>query len=534
MSSNNTTEAATTVTPTIFSTNSSIIEIMANVSANMSDLNGTNITAKDLTVQNMMMEDSLTVILASFVLLLTLCGHGLREAGLARSKNATTILGKTLTCIFFPVTCYWLIGYGFSFGKGNAFIGYSKFALIDVEASLEYSKWYIHAILSCYPSIVSSEAIMERTNMFIYPIYAFFVSGIIYPIVVHWTWSEEGWLVKKYVNDALYQDFGGSGVIHITTGTIGLISCLIIRPRVERFNPITRRLNAINWHSSPLVFHGGIMSIVGMLFMNCSLATLQSLPLGGIVVNCIVCCCAAIFVSSIIFFIVKPQVPLMMFNISAIMSALVSISGGCDVMVPWSAFVTGIIGVILYVAVRGLLMKCRLDDPADVVPIHLVPGIWGVTATALFDKEYGIITDSENTQRIAINVIGALSIAGWSSLISIVVFGIFKAWKNFRIDQGDEIEGLDSKWYCGQAYPTPSNDELIFQRNYFHGVTLSRQLAQTSTASLVNNWQLKQDPELCPSEYTIRRTISSTSVNSCLPRLEVVHNDIEKKETTKL
>ena len=57
------------------------------------------------------------------------------------------------------------------------------------------------------------------------------ISGIVYPVVVHWAWTEEGWLsVNGYV------DFAGSGVVHHLGGVCGFVGALFLGPRIGRFN----------------------------------------------------------------------------------------------------------------------------------------------------------------------------------------------------------------------------------------------------------------------------------------------------------
>ena len=53
--------------------------------------------------------------------------------------------------------------------------------------------------------------------------------GFIYPIIVAWTWGE-GWLFK-----AGFDDFAGSGIVHMTGGVAGLVGTLVCGPRLGRF-----------------------------------------------------------------------------------------------------------------------------------------------------------------------------------------------------------------------------------------------------------------------------------------------------------
>lgn len=71
------------------------------------------------------------------------------------------------------------------------------------------------------------------------------VSGVTYPIVSHWVWSPDGWLVKIG-----FSDFSGAGVVHLLAGTCSFVAALFIGPRIGRFDSITS--NQYNGHSMPV------------------------------------------------------------------------------------------------------------------------------------------------------------------------------------------------------------------------------------------------------------------------------------------
>ena len=77
-----------------------------------------------------------------------------------------------------------------------------------------------------------------------------------YPIVTHWAWSEQGWLSQgidfEYNNTTMtasYQDFAGSGVVHLLGATASLIAAIFLGPRLGRFDE--DGLN-IKGHSMPV------------------------------------------------------------------------------------------------------------------------------------------------------------------------------------------------------------------------------------------------------------------------------------------
>ena len=56
-----------------------------------------------------------------------------------------------------------------------------------------------------------------------------FMSGLIVPISIHWAWT------GGFLQEMGYEDFAGSGVIHMPGGFAGLIGCVMVGPRYGRF-----------------------------------------------------------------------------------------------------------------------------------------------------------------------------------------------------------------------------------------------------------------------------------------------------------
>ena len=64
-----------------------------------------------------------------------------------------------------------------------------------------------------------------------------YITGFVYPVVTHWAWSEHGWLTNALSDDGIkYQDFAGSGVVHMVGGLLALVGAAIVGPRLGRFD----------------------------------------------------------------------------------------------------------------------------------------------------------------------------------------------------------------------------------------------------------------------------------------------------------
>ena len=94
--------------------------------------------------------------------------------------------------------------------------------------------------------------------------------GWVYPPVTHWAWSDgskhpEG-LTKGWLNDLGYEDFAGSGVVHVLGGTCALVGCFFIGPRLGRFGNSAQP--HMPGHSVPLAGLGGFLLLFGFLAFN--------------------------------------------------------------------------------------------------------------------------------------------------------------------------------------------------------------------------------------------------------------------------
>jgi len=128
---------------------------------------------------------------------------------------------------------WYFIGYGFAYpgtDTGNAFIGLtgSAFALGNIDDTVEgyasttsgtaWISWYFQFAFAAAAATIVSGAVAERCALSAYLIYTLFITGFIYPVVVHWVWDSNGWLSawnSKPVGGPILPciDFAGSGVV---------------------------------------------------------------------------------------------------------------------------------------------------------------------------------------------------------------------------------------------------------------------------------------------------------------------------------
>lgn len=156
------------------------------------------------------------------------------------------------------------------------------------------------------------------------------------------------------------------------------------------------------------------------------------------------------------------------------LSGLVAITSGCAVVQPWAAVVIGMIAGWFYLAGSHLLIKFRLDDAVDAIPVHLVNGIWGILATGLF-ADPGLLLDaygrdkhagwfyswgrgSADATLLAAQIVGLLFIVGWVAVLMFPFFLLLNYFGWFRADSLEELVGLDISYHGGSAVNTDSGE----------------------------------------------------------------------------
>jgi Amt family ammonium transporter len=76
--------------------------------------------------------------------------------------------------------------------------------------------------------------------------------------------------------------------------------------------------------------------------------------------------------------------------LNGILSGLVASSSICAYVPAYAALVTGILSGAVYVGASKLLLKLKVDDPLDVVPVHFVSGVLSLLMAGLFATPYGL------------------------------------------------------------------------------------------------------------------------------------------------
>ena len=148
-----------------------------------------------------------------------------------------------------------------------------------------------------------------------------------------------------------------------------------------------------------------------------------------------------------------------------------AITAGCATVDTWAAVVIGIISGWVYLTISKLLVKVRIDDAVDAIPVHMGGGAWGILSAGLFtkpsllaaaygsDAHPGWFYQGDDFTRAGVQIMAILFIFGWAFCVMGAYFGFLNYMGWFRIDPLEEEVGMDISRHKGSCYDMQAADE---------------------------------------------------------------------------
>lgn len=417
------------------------------------------------------------------------CGFAMLCAGSIRQKNVKNIMLKNMLDACGGAIGFWSIGYALAYGEGGRFVGVGgdKYFLHSLDVGKEYIGWFFQFTFAATAATIVAGTVAERCKMSAYLAYSLMLTAFVYPVVVHAIWSNDGFLSafnENKLRDVGMIDFAGSGVVHMCGGTTALVAAIILGPRKGRFydedgNSLPKPVSFAP-HSVSLQVLGTFILWVGWYGFNPG-STLGIDGYGDVAALCAVTttlsaacgCVSSMFTDTIIGMIRTGEAEYDLSNaMNGALGGLVGITANCSVVTPWAACVIGLVSGWVYLGASNLLVKLKIDDAVDAIPVHFFCGIWGCIATGLFAepsrlvKAYGVADgddlhagwfyswgrQSGDANLLLCEFLGILFIIAWCVAIMYPFFFTLNMFGMFRVDPLDEEVGLDISHHKGSAY----------------------------------------------------------------------------------
>jgi ammonium transporter, Amt family len=409
--------------------------------------------------------NNIWVFIAGVLVFFMQAGFALVEAGLTRAKNVVNIFTKNMADAIVGILAFFATGFAFAFGEsGGWFIGTSNFFLNDLELSAipegglsPATTFFFQAVFAATAVTIASGAMAERTKFSSYLIFSAVMCAFIYPVVVHWTWGG-GLIADIQIGDAVYSDFAGSGIVHMTGGIAAFMGALFLGPRIGRYDE-NGNPRAIPGHNIPFATLGVFILWVGWFGFNPGSELLADEFVSTIAVNTMLAAAAGGFVTAMTIWLVAGKPDLAMIG-NGVLAGLVAITAPVGAVTPvWSVVIGGVGGVLVVFSVL-FFDKIKIDDPVGAISVHGVCGLWGLLSIGLFARYDDAFLGREDAgliygggvEQLAVQALMAVIILAWVSICTGLLFFVLKKTIGLRVSREEEIEGLDVLEHGLQGY----------------------------------------------------------------------------------
>ena len=390
------------------------------------------------------------MLVATVLVFIMHLGFATLESGFVQRKNVVNILFKNVMIVSLGILSYYFVGFGLMYpGAEGGFFAFGGFGLNNPESlssSIDYAEgnytyytdFIFQGMFAATCCTIVSGAVAERIKLLPFLFFCLLFVSLSYPVTGYWKWGA-GWLDAEG-----FYDFAGSTLVHSVGGWGALAGAILLGPRTGKYG--SKGIKPIPGHSMPLAsvgvfllwfgwfgFNGGsVLSAdpdqVSLVFVTTTLAAAA----GGI---------GAFLISKLVY---KSFDLGMVLN--GILGGLVGITASADGVLLSAALLIGFVAGVLIPLSVNFFDKIKIDDPVGATSVHLVCGIWGTIAVALFGN-YG-----EGVGTLSIQLLGIGAVGLFTFSFAFFVFYIIKATVGIRVNKEEEIQGLDIGEHQAVAY----------------------------------------------------------------------------------
>jgi len=382
-------------------------------------------------------------------------GFTMLESGLVRTKSTTEILTKNVALYSIACVMYLVMGYAIMYGGstggylpdvwfGNIISNSSAEEVIASNGDTYYSgasDFFFQVVFVATAMSIVSGAVAERMKLWSFLLFAIILTGFIYPMQGMWKWG------GGFLDAAGFQDFAGSGVVHLCGATAAIAGVILLGARKGKYTE-DGKVNAIPGSNLPLAAIGMFILWMGWFGFNGG-SELKVSDVGeanavaDIFVNTNAAAAAGLLAALVTSQLLFGKADLTM-AINGALAGLVAITAEPLAWTAGYASIIGAIGGVLVVFSILAMDKIKIDDPVGAISVHGVVGIWGLLAVCLSGNEDATLMGQ---------LTGIVVIFAWTFVTSIIAWFIIKSVIGIRVTEQAETDGVDAS-ECGlAAYP---------------------------------------------------------------------------------
>lgn len=418
--------------------------------------------------------DTVWVMVTAYLVFFMNLGFGMLESGLNRAKNCVNICAKNFVVFAASTLAYYVIGWGLMFGNGTGFVGLEGLWLLggldNSPAALDayqgayksinwtgiplYAKFFFQLVFAGTAATIVSGAVAERVKYGSFIIFSFLLVGLIYPITGHWIWGG-GFLAvpsgPKPPPGML--DFAGSTVVHSVGGWCALAGIIVLGPRIGKYGK-DGKVNPIPGHNMTSAMLGTLVLWFGWFGFNPG-STMAANPssIAHIALTTNLAGAAGTLTATLAAWVLLKK-PDMSMTLNGCLAGLVAITAPCAMVNMGGAILVGSIAGVLVVLAVIFFDKIKIDDPVGATSVHLVNGIFGTLAVALFgNKEICKAITGFELPSFGMQLKGVLCVGAYAFTVALIFWLILKYTVGIRVSPEEEQEGLDIGEHGNVAYP---------------------------------------------------------------------------------
>ncbi len=381
---------------------------------------------------------------AAALVLMMQAGFLLLEAGMVRSKNSINVAQKNLLDFVFGVIAFAAVGFMIAFGASSWLpFGFDGEYFLLRDLTPWEAGFFVFQVMFCgTAATIVSGAVAERMKLVAYIIGSLVLSTLIYPIFVHWAWGAAlGPNSGAFLGNLGFVDFAGSTVVHATGGWISLAACMVIGPRLGRYDAMGRPVR-IAGHSPVLSTTGALLLFFGWIGFNGGSTLHASADVAPIILNTVLAggigTCVGYVLGHIQDGVVLPEK-----SLSGMLGGLVAVTAGCHILEPGGAMLVGAIGGLVAIAANDILeRRLKIDDAVGAIGVHAFAGVAGTLLLALLAPVDRLPAGSRFDQ-LYIQVFGAALNFYWSFGLGYLFFAALDRVMHIRVTADVEEIGLN-------------------------------------------------------------------------------------------
>jgi Amt family ammonium transporter len=259
----------------------------------------------------------------------------------------------------------------------------------------------------------------------------------VYSPIAHWVWGPDG--MFNWSNPHAYLnvlDFAGGTVVHVNSGTAGLMCALMLGKRKETGPP----------HNMVLTLIGASLLWVGWFGFNAGSAVTAGLQAGMAMLVTHTATATAGFTWMIVEWIMKGK-PTVIGICSGAVAGLVAITPASGFVGPMGSFWIGVAaGIVCYWGCTGLKRMFGYDDALDAFGVHGVGGATGALLTGVFAvSEYGGNAGllEGNAMQVVNQAIGVGVVFLYDCIVTLIILKVVDIFIGLRVSKEIESDGLD-------------------------------------------------------------------------------------------